>query len=267
MCAPPRIEAVTVAAVPSKRSPGWALGLARSREGFAKKRFPRCADYDGAAETGEFGKARENFKILLVLFSKPDSRIEQELRFGEARAFRARDRLAQSGRDIPDYVARERPLLHRPRRSAHVHEDQRRAGVSRNFREARVGAQRRNVIENFGAGIEGRFRDLRTSRVHGHRNAQLAPQLLDYGQNAPKLFLRGNRSGAGARRFAADIEDVRAVVLELQCARDGCFRIEIFSAVGETIRRDIQNAHDQGALHRESVCVSGGGAGIVCGET
>src|SRR5258708_1155142 len=37
-------------------------------------------------------------------------------------------------------------------------------------------------------------------------------------------------------------------MLKLQCMRDGCFGIEIRSAIGKAVWSDIQNAHDQGAL-------------------
>src|ERR1700719_3926908 len=45
------------------------------REGFAEKGFPRCANHDRASEERELGKPRENFEILLVFFSEPDSRV------------------------------------------------------------------------------------------------------------------------------------------------------------------------------------------------
>ena len=75
---------------------GRRARAARARKRLAKKRFPRSADHDRAAEARELGKPRENFEILFVLFSKSDSRIEQELRFCEARAPCARHCLAQA---------------------------------------------------------------------------------------------------------------------------------------------------------------------------
>ena len=85
---------------------------------------------------------RENLEILLVLFSKTDSRIEQELRSGEARAFCARHRIAQTGHRVADDIAREGTSLHRLRRSTHVHEDQGNAGAPRDFGQTRVHLQR-----------------------------------------------------------------------------------------------------------------------------
>ena len=55
----------------------WNARTVRPREGFAEKRFPRCADHDRAGEPREFGEPREDFKILFVFFPESDPGIEQ----------------------------------------------------------------------------------------------------------------------------------------------------------------------------------------------
>jgi len=93
---------------------------------------------------------------LFVLFSKTDARIEQELGFGQAQAFCARNRLSQTCHDLLDDIAREGPSLHRLRRSTHVHEDQRDTAARGKRGEAGIGLQAGNVVDDLGAGVEGR---------------------------------------------------------------------------------------------------------------
>ena len=56
---------------------------------------------------------------------------------------------------------------------------------------------------------------------------------------------RCQRLRARARGFTADVEDVGAVRNHPQAVRDGARRIEAHAAVGERIRRDVEDAHDQ----------------------
>ena len=56
----------------------------------------------------------------------------------------------------------------------------------------------------------------------------------------PKRFV----SGPGG--FRADIEDVRAIGFESQGLFLGGIRFEEFSAVGKRVRREVQNAHEEG---------------------
>ena len=50
--------------------------------------------------------------------------------------------------------------------------------------------------------------------------------------------------GSGPRRLAADVEDRRALELQLEPVRDRGVRVEVTAAVRERVRRDVDHAHD-----------------------
>ena len=72
------------------------------------------------------------------------------------------------------------------------------------------------------------------------------------GRTRRHLLLGGDRLGARPRRFPADVEDVGTLGLQLQAVRDGRLRIEIPAAVGEAVRRDVDDAHEAGPVEREA---------------
>ena len=56
------------------------------------------------------------------------------------------------------------------------------------------------------------------------------------------------RCGARLGRFRADVDDVGALLFQFDGAREGAVRIEILSAVGKRIGRDVQHAHQERAF-------------------
>ena len=55
---------------------------------------------------------------------------------------------------------------------------------------------------------------------------------------------------ARARGLASDVEEVGAFVEQLERVRNGAFRLEELSAVGERVGRDVDHAHDERAADR-----------------
>ena len=68
--------------------------------------------------------------------------------------------------------------------------------------------------------------------------------------------------GAGARRFAADVDDVGAVVAHLPRVRQRLFPVGEATTVGEGIRRDVEDAHHERArkVEREGSATKDRGA-------
>jgi hypothetical protein len=60
-----------------------------------------------------------------------------------------------------------------------------------------------------------------------------------------EFFRLAHRLGAGARGFAANVQDFRPLPGEFQCMSNGGICIKKFSAVGKRVGRDIDNAHDE----------------------
>ncbi len=106
-----------------------------------------------------------------------------------------------------------------------------------------VGAQTRHIIHDGGSGLEGGTGDRGLGRVDGDRRGDAIGQGLDYGEDAAEFFGRGHRFRAGPRAFAADVQDVRSLFDQPQSMVDRGLRVEESAAVGETVGRDVDDAH------------------------
>ena len=92
-----------------------------------------------------------------------------------------------------------------------------------------------------GAGRQRGGRDIRLVGVDRDRNPQPSGERFDDRHDARALHVRGDRLRAGPRRLAADVDDVRAVALELQRRVDRVRDAATAPALGERIRRDVQD--------------------------
>ena len=71
-------------------------------------------------------------------------------------------------------------------------------------------------------------------------------------QHAAAFLLEVDGAGAGPRRFPADVEDVGALGLEPQGMRDRGVGGGVAAAVGETVGRDVDDAHDARPVERDA---------------
>ena len=106
-------------------------------------------------------------------------------------------------------------------------------------------SQRGDVIDHIGAAIERGTRDIAFHRVDRNRHVALRADAFNDWKDAPDLFRRRYRDGAGSCRFAADVDDGRAVFRHLQRALDGLTGIEMHAGVGKRIGRDVDDGHDE----------------------
>ena len=83
------------------------------------------------------------------------------------------------------------------------------------------------------------------------RDERTAGEGLENRQHAPQLLGGVDRLGARACGLAADVEDVGAVLEHLPAGVHGPCGIEAAAAVGERVRRDVDDAHDERALAEE----------------
>ena len=86
---------------------------------------------------------------------------------------------------------------------------------------------------------------IRIPTVSGDELERLNPNA--YGPSIERHELFPNRTNVSFWRRVDDHE-IRARIFEFNCPGKGAVRIVIASAVGERIRRHVQNAHDEGAL-------------------
>ena len=83
-------------------------------------------------------------------------------------------------------------------------------------------------------------------------HVQLTGDGLDHRRHALQLLQRRNRSRTWPGRFAADVEDVRALFDQSQPVRDGRLDRGQPPAVREAVRRDVDDAHDAGGRQIDS---------------
>src|SRR5260370_38388500 len=81
--------------------------------------------------------------------------------------------------------------------------------------------------------------------IDRNKDVDFRPQFLDTWKSTAQFFFCCDRFRAGPRRFAAYIDDLGAFPSHAQAALDRLFGSKKSLAVGERIRRDVQDAHDQ----------------------
>ena len=127
-----------------------------------------------------------------------------------------------------------------------MHDDQRRAALRRDLRHRRIGAQAGYVVDHGGAERERPARDKSLGGVHRDRRGEPREQRGQHGVK-PRPFLRlGDGNEAGPGRFRADVNDVRAGGGHGPTMGERRLRRDETAAVGEGIRRDVEDAHDEG---------------------
>ena len=109
-----------------------------------------------------------------------------------------------------------RRVLHVARRALHVHGDDARSGLPRDIEHRRV-AQAGHVVDDRRACCHRCARDGGLHRVDRDDEPRIAREPRDDGQHAPQFLLlrHGARTGPGG--FAADVDDLRALLREPPC--------------------------------------------------
>ena len=135
-------------------------------------------------------------------------------------------------------------VLHGLGLALHVHQHHRHAQLGRCGNRS-VRAQSGDIIPDISAGLHCRTGHIRLERIHRDACRCLFAQGLDHRDDAAQFLIRRHRFSARPGTFAAHINHVRAVGQHLQTAIHRTAQIHKGSAVGETVRRNVQNAHDE----------------------
>ena len=140
-----------------------------------------------------------------------------------------------------------------------MHEDGATFEVGHGLRHFRVPAKRAHIVDDLGARFNGCSGDVRFIRVN--RDDGLGALLLDalnHRQDAFEFLLLADDfgrlaflrwTGAGdlcsrARGFASDVDDVGALVEQMQGLCERLLGVEELTSVGEGVWRDVHDAHD-----------------------
>ena len=140
-----------------------------------------------------------------------------------------------------------------------VHEDESGAGGGDERGHVRIG-EGGDVVDDRRAEVERGARDGGVAGVDGEdRGGKGRAQGAQDGEETAQLLVRRDGGEAGAGRFGADVEAVGAVGEQARGAGDGGLGGGVEAAVGEGVRRRVEDAEQRGAA-------LGGGAREEAGE-
>ena len=135
-------------------------------------------------------------------------------------------------------------MLHRLRHAPHVHQHDRCFVTGCNLDHGRV-LKTGHVIDRYGPQFEAGLGDLRLKRIDRNWRVDSPGQSLEHRSNPLQLLFPRDGIGSRARALPADIDDVSAVGDHPASVLDGLVGIEKASAVGEGVRGDVQDTHDE----------------------
>jgi hypothetical protein len=107
-------------------------------------------------------------------------------------------------------------------------------------------AQRIDVIDDRGTRADRGRHDGGLGRIDRDGHVQRCTDALDDGHDAGHFRVCVDRRGPRSRRFPADIDDQRALGDHRRSTIQRSVSLQVASAVGEGIRRDVQDAHHDG---------------------
>ena len=129
-----------------------------------------------------------------------------------------------------------------------MHEDVSGAGLGHRRQHGGVAPARRDVVDHGGPGLEGGGGHRGVAGVDADRHAGLGGEAADDRHDAPALLLGRHGLRPGPGRFAAHVEDGGAGRGELQAVLHGPPGVEEAPAVGERVRRHVDDPHHRRPL-------------------
>ncbi len=112
-------------------------------------------------------------------------------------------------------------------------QDQSGIGIPDFAGEVGVEGQRAGVVDDRDFQLQSLFSDRGLVGVDRDRHSELAFESLQHRDQAAQLFGLEHAHGTGLSGFGAHVDDVRALLLELDRAGEGAIGVQEFSAVGE----------------------------------
>mgnify|MGYP007049499038 CR=1 FL=1 len=213
----------------------------RARRAGPHEALARRADQNGEAEAAQLSQAVDQLQVLARVLGEAEAGIEDD-GFGPcARPQRDLDRPRQEGALIFDHVGELFALAPR------VHQAKARPVLGGDARDVGLALRAPDVVDGMCTRFQGEPRGLRPVGVDGE-DPSLAGEPPDDRQHAPLLLLGLDRHRIRACRFASHIDDVSALVDHaIRMVRRDVDRGVESSAIGEAVRRHVEDAHDDGA--------------------
>ena len=209
----------------------------RIAEDASERALAREADEHGAAERNQLGQASHELEVLLHRLPEADSGVEHDALLVDAGVDGEPKPLLEEGDDVGHDVLVVGLFLP-------VHQADPGAGLRYEVGHRRVGSQSRHVVDELRAERECAPRDLRLGGVdrHGH-----AVEPLEHRDDTAQLLVQRHGLVPGTRGLPADVHDRRTLLDHAARRRDGVVRVEVHAAIGERVRRHVDDAHHRWA--------------------
>ncbi len=227
-----------------------ALAGRRVVEQPAKKPFSGGSDKDGGVQGGAQGfDVPEQGNVVLEGFPEPDARIEDDPFARDALLESPFHALAKKAADLRHHVGVDGILLHGFGGAEHVHQDNGGVGVGDETSHGGVTAQGGDVVDDGGAGLEAGAGDLALGGVNADgERIVCCGEFANDRFHACAFLVGGNGIGPGPGGLAADVEEIGAFLGDFPRSGDGVAGGGEPAAITEGIRRDIEDAHNEGRL-------------------
>jgi len=184
-------------------------------------------------------------EIVLVCFPEADAGVEADAVGGDAHFDQNIAALFEVAVDIFDDIVVARVVLHGLGRALHVHGTNGGLGFGGESWHGWVAFEAGDVVDDFCPGFDSSFSNFGFGGVDRYREINTAGEGFDDGDDTVEFLLSGDGIGMGPSAFAADVEDVCAVVGQLEGLLNRCLGREELTAVGKTIGSDVDDAHEQ----------------------
>ncbi len=189
----------------------------------------------------------QQLPVVLGQLGEAQARIQNHLFRAHSGGRNGRQPAAELAVHLRHDVGVHRGSVHVRTVPAPVHHNVRHSGSGDDPSHIRIRQAAAHVVDHLGARRQGLPGHFSPHGVDADVDAS-ADQPLDDRQHATQLVIHWYAQGAWPSRFAAHVNDVAALAGKLKPVRDRLVRVQPGSAVGERIRRDVDDAHHQAAL-------------------
>lgn len=221
------------------------LSLAGLLDEFAEKSLPRVTDQNWAAEVEEAAGLLHEFQIVLVSLAKTDAGIEADGLKANACVQQAVAALAEVGVDFCNDIGVLRRELHGLGCALHVHRTNAGPACSGYGGHRRITLKAGDIVDDLCARIECLLGHGRLGGVDRNRQARFGRQPPHDLADSLPLFFRRHRIGKRSGAFATHIKNVSPGGCQRQTMPNGGVDVGMSTPVGETVRGDIDDAHQQ----------------------
>ena len=202
------------------------------------------------AQCTQLAEAAQEFEVVFDGLAETETGVDDQALTRNAGRDTGLDPLMQEIAHLAGHIGVDRMVLHAARLALHVHETHRNLQRGRGFDRTRL-AQRAHVVDEAGTGRDRGTHHFRLGGVDGDRHRHGAGNRFDDRDHPVELFLHTNRLRTRTGGFAADIDDVRALLDHRECVGHGRVARQKNTPVREGVGGDVQDPHDGGAREIE----------------